>query len=215
MALTAPLLATVAVALAMARLTAHGRPARRLQAASRDVAGSATRHRAPTPALPRRWPGAWRGRHVDRIARHVPDVLELLTILLRAGLTTRQAIEFLAVHGPLPTRPAFADALGRIERGTAPADALAALPRHVGRDAQVAVDVIGHADRYGLALVPALEQLATEARNARQRRAEADARRLPVRLSFPLVTCTLPSFVLLAIAPAVLAALASLGDTQW
>jgi len=34
-------------------------------------------------------------------------------------------------------------------------------------------------------------------------------------LSFPLVVCTLPSFVLLAIAPAVIAALSSLGGTAW
>ena len=39
------------------------------------------------------------------------------------------------------------------------------------------------------------------------------ARRLPVRLSFPLVVCTLPSFVLLAIAPAVLGALSTLQGT--
>ena len=38
----------------------------------------------------------------------------------------------------------------------------------------------------------------------------ASARRLPVRLTFPLVTCTLPSFVLLAIAPAVIGALSTL-----
>ena len=64
-------------------------------------------------------------------------------------------------------------------------------------------------------LAPALEQLSAEARRSRRRRDEADARRLPVRLSFPLVVCTLPSFVLLAIAPAVLAALSSLGATAW
>ena len=61
-----------------------------------------------------------------------------------------------------------------------------------------------------------LEQFESEARafldaNAsRRRQGEAAARRLPVRLSFPLVTCTLPSFVLLAIAPAILGAVSSL-----
>ena len=44
----------------------------------------------------------------------------------------------------------------------------------------------------------------------RRRLGEAAARRLPVHLSFPLVMCTLPSFVLLAIAPAVLGALSTL-----
>ena len=50
-------------------------------------------------------------------------------------------------------------------------------------------------------------------RAARRRLGEAAARRLPVRLTFPLVTCTLPAFVLLAIAPAVLGALSTLRAT--
>jgi tight adherence protein C len=60
-----------------------------------------------------------------------------------------------------------------------------------------------------------LDQLTIEIRAARRRLDQAAARKLPVRLSFPLVTCTLPSFVLLAIAPAVIAALSSLGGTAW
>ena len=66
------------------------------------------------------------------------------------------------------------------------------------------------ADRDGLPLAPVLDRLAAEARAARRRAGEAAARRLPVRLTFPLVICTLPSFVLLAIAPAVLGALSTL-----
>ena len=58
-----------------------------------------------------------------------------------------------------------------------------------------------------------LDRLAVDARAARRRLGEAEARRLPVRLTFPLVSCTLPSFVLLAIAPAVLGALSTLRAT--
>ena len=60
-----------------------------------------------------------------------------------------------------------------------------------------------------------LDQLAVEVRASRRRLDQADARKLPVRLSFPLVACTLPSFVLLAIAPAVIAAISSLGGSAW
>ena len=70
--------------------------------------------------------------------------------------------------------------------------------------------MIATADRDGLPLAPALDRLAADARTTRRRLGEAAARRLPVRLIFPLVTCTLPSFVLLAIAPAVLGALSTL-----
>ena len=69
------------------------------------------------------------------------------------------------------------------------------------------------ADREGLPLAPVLDRLAADARSSRRRLGEAAARRLPVRLSFPLVACTLPAFVLLAIAPAVIGALSTLRGT--
>jgi tight adherence protein C len=80
----------------------------------------------------------------------------------------------------------------------------------MGRDVAHA---IAAADRDGLPLAPLLDRLAGDARAARRRHGEAEARRLPVRLTFPLVVCTLPSFVLLAIAPAVLGALSTLRVT--
>jgi tight adherence protein C len=85
----------------------------------------------------------------------------------------------------------------------------------IGPSAGALVDAIAGAERYGLPLAPVLERLADDARAARRRIGEADARRLPFKLSFPLVVCTLPSFVLLAIAPSVLAAISSLGDSAW
>jgi len=56
-------------------------------------------------------------------------------------------------------------------------------------------------DRYGTDLEPALEQLAADSRLLRRRRAEESARRLPLRLLFPLVICILPAFILLTLAP--------------
>ena len=83
---------------------------------------------------------------------------------------------------------------------------------HAGRPGRDVARAIAGADRDGLPLAPVLDRLAADARTARRRLGEIAARRLPVRLTFPLVTCTLPSFVLLAIAPAVIGALSTLRD---
>ncbi|MBI4883363.1 MAG: type II secretion system F family protein, partial [Actinobacteria bacterium] len=97
-----------------------------------------------------------------------------------------------------------------VQSGTRFADALAALPLHLGAAAAPLADSLIAADRYGLPLAPVLDRLAAEARQHRRRQADARARQLPVRLSLPLVLCTLPSFILLAVAPLLLAALSSL-----
>ncbi len=193
------------------------------------------RHRRPVPSFEiraitpdttrRHWPSPSvrtttrhllaRRRERRSIDRTWPDAIELLVHALGAGLTPRQAIEHLVGRAPEPVRPAFAAVVHRIERGQPFADALRALPDVLGTRAAATADMIGTSDRYGLPLAPVLEQLARDARDTRRRLDQAAARKLPVRLSFPLVTCTLPSFVLLAIAPAVIAALSSLGAHAW
>jgi tight adherence protein C len=157
---------------------------------------------------------AARRRH-GAIERVLPDAMDLLVLSVRAGLTPFQAVGELAATDEPVVAEAFAEVVRRTERGQPFADALAALPEHLGPPAAALADVIASSDRNGLALGPVLDQLTVEIRAARRRFDQAEARKLPVRLSFPLVTCTLPSFVLLAIAPAVIAALSSLGGTAW
>ena len=157
---------------------------------------------------------ASRRRRSD-IERELPEAMDLLVLAVRAGLTPFQAVRELGVRGDRSVGDAFAEVVRRTERGQPFADALAALPERLGSSAAALADVIATSDRNGLALGPMLDQLTVEARAARRRLDQAAARKLPVRLSFPLVTCTLPSFVLLAIAPAVIAALSSLGGSAW
>jgi tight adherence protein C len=159
---------------------------------------------------------AGRARRRRRAAeRALPDTVDLLVHTVQAGLTPRHGIQYLATHGPIATRPAFAEVVLRTERGSTLADSLTALTDRLGPAAGPVADAIAASERFGLPLAPVLDELARDARDARRRHDEADARRLPVRLAFPLVACTLPSFVLLAVAPAVIAALSSLGTSTW
>jgi tight adherence protein C len=143
----------------------------------------------------------------------MPDVIELLVLCVHAGRSPTQAVVELARRAPLPVRPGFAAVDRQLHRGRGLADALAELPRALGPPARELATSIAIADREGLPLAPVLDRLSAEARAGRRRIGEAAARRLPVRLSFPLVVCTLPSFVLLAIAPAVLGAISTLRGT--
>jgi tight adherence protein C len=151
-------------------------------------------------------------RRRDRLRRveFLPDLVELIVIAVRAGATPTAALSLVAPNAPDPLRPALAEVDHRLRRGQRLADALPAFVDLLGHEATVFVDALATADRYGLPLAPVLDRLADDIRGERRRRAEAQARTLPVKLAFPLVMCTLPSFVLLAIVPALLGALSTL-----
>lgn len=158
---------------------------------------------------PRRPVGRAR-RQAAAAARALPEGIEILVACLRAGLTPPQLVDDVLDDLPPPLRPPFAAVRARMQRGHRFADAVEELPARIGPQAHGLADSIAAAERYGLPLGPVLDRLAFEAAEARRRRGDADARRLPVRLSFPLVVTTLPSFVLIAIAPAVIGAVSTL-----
>ena len=132
---------------------------------------------------------------------------------VHAGRSPTQAVTELAERGPPAVRPGFEAVVRRLHRGDGLADALAQLPLVLGPPARELAAVVATAEREGLPMAPMLDRLAADARAARRRQGEAAARRLPVQLAFPLVTCVLPSFVLVALAPAVLGALSTLRAT--
>lgn len=147
------------------------------------------------------------------IEAQLPDAIDLLVLTIHAGATPAQAVIDVAAHLGDAVRPAFDAVALRLQRGQRLADAVEALPAALGHRAHGIADGIASAERYGSPLAPVLRSLSDEARADRRRSAEAHARSLSVKLSFPLVACTLPSFVLLAIVPAVMGALRSLPVT--
>jgi tight adherence protein C len=150
-------------------------------------------------------------RRTQRAAQAaLPDLVELVIIGVRAGLTPGAALTMAAEHAAPALEPALDAVIHQMHRGRRLADALDALPALLGPEATYFTDALVTADRYGLPVGPMLDQLGADVRADRSRRAQEQARTLPVRLSFPLVMCTLPSFVLLAIAPAVMGAISTI-----
>jgi tight adherence protein C len=146
---------------------------------------------------------------VAATAAAMPELLEILVALVRAGCTPAQAMRRVAPHAPPALAQPLARLVARLDQGQRFADTLHELAAAVPI-ARAAVDLLATADRYGLPLAPVLDRLADEARAQRRRLGEAQARELPVRLAFPLVCCTLPSFAVLTVVPIVVASLGSL-----
>ncbi len=138
-----------------------------------------------------------------------PLALDVLVAAVHGGALPVQAIVEVRPYLPPSLQPAFAAAGRHLSDGGRFGGALDVLDREVGPMALALTDALRTADEYGLPLAPVLDRLAAEARAQRRRNADAHARELPVRLSIPLVTCTLTSFVLLAVVPLLLGALSS------
>lgn len=137
-------------------------------------------------------------------------MIELFVVAVRGGMLPVQAVRHLRDFVPPSLTPAMADVITRLDGGSRFTDALDALIRHIGPAGQPFVEALRLAELHGLPMAPVLDRLAAEARQQRRADAEAAARQLPVRLSLPLVTCSLSSFVVLAIVPLLLGALSSL-----
>jgi pilus assembly protein TadC len=146
-----------------------------------------------------------RSRH-RAVERSVPLVLDVLTVAARAGCTPRVALAATAAWCPPAARAVLVDVERRCTLGISLADSLDVLAAEEPALAPVA-EVLALSERSGAPTAELLERLAEEARADLRRRAEAHARRVPVRLLFPLVFLVLPAFGLLTVVPALLTGL--------
>lgn len=150
-----------------------------------------------------------RSRHRAAIADETPEVVDLIRLGIGSGLNVRLALDAVVRHHDGLIAAELREVLALADRGARLADALDTV--HPGSDAvRPLVDALVASERYGAPLASALDLVAADARTARRRQREAAARRVPVKLLFPLVFCTLPAFVLLTVVPVLLRSLPSL-----
>jgi tight adherence protein C len=152
---------------------------------------------------------ARRRRH-DEVARSLPEVVDLFDLAVGAGLNVTLAVDAVARRASGPIADELGTALDDVRLGRGLADALSDVPVRAGEAVRPLVDALVSSDRYGASLGDALPLLASEVRADRRRRAEELARRVPIKLLFPLVCCVLPAFGLLTLAPLIAGAAAAL-----
>lgn len=172
------------------------------------------------PAAPLVLVGTWslpvlharrqRARARDVLRRSLPELVDLLTLTVGSGMTVPLAIDAVARRHHGPVAGELRRVVEEMARGRRCADALDDAARRIGPEARGVFAALAASDRYGAPLTDALVRIADDVRADRRRRAEEAARRVPVRLLFPLVLCVLPAFALLTVAPLLAGALRSL-----
>jgi tight adherence protein C len=143
-------------------------------------------------------------------AAAMPDLVDLFLIAASAGQPVSASIETVAARAPPAIASAVRGANQRIRRGLPIGESLALLGADLGPEGVPLTDALRQAASAGVPLVPLLEGVAAAARDRRRRRAQEVARRLPVTMLLPLVACTLPAAIILAVVPVLLVSLSSL-----
>jgi tight adherence protein C len=161
-------------------------------------------------AVPRLRARRRRRARLAAVARNLPDAVDQFVLVVGAGLTVPLAVEAVARRAPEPIAVDLRRVAEEVRLGRRLADALGDVPARLGEPARPLVAALVASERYGAPLLDRLVRLSAEVRADRRRRAEEAARRVPVKLLFPLVLCTLPAFALLTVVPLLAGALRSL-----
>jgi tight adherence protein C len=136
------------------------------------------------------------------IAQELPDVLDQMTIAVEAGLGFDGALARAAATGTGPLAGELVRTLQDVTVGRPRREAYEALVRRTQvEDLRRFVSAINQADAYGIAVVDVLRVQADEMRLKRRQRAEEQAMKVPVKVTFPLMTCILPALLIIVVGP--------------
>jgi tight adherence protein C len=158
--------------------------------------------------LPYRWVESKIEARRTNISHGFPDALDMLVVCVEAGLSLDAAFARVADQIGRP-HPVIAHELRQIglelRAGKSREQALTNFASRSGVDDVMNVTaVLVQSDALGSDLAEALGVQAEEMRATRMLRAEEMAHALPVKLTFPLVTCILPALFAVVVGPAII-----------
>lgn len=145
-------------------------------------------------------------RRVQTLTESLPDALDLMVVCLESGLGLNATIarvgeERAAMHDPLGEE--FAQVAAELRSGRSRAEAMRGLGDRNGTDdLKSLAGLIIQSDKLGASMTKTLRAHADLLRTRRRQRAEEAARKLPIKVLFPLATFLLPALFIMVAGPA-------------
>jgi tight adherence protein C len=137
--------------------------------------------------------------------RELPDVLDLLTVSLEAGLGFDSALSKVVSKKEGVLVGEFHRCLEEVRLGKTRREALSGVKERLTvHDISVLISSILQAEKLGIGMVQVLRVQSDEIRDQRRQRAEQEAMKAPIKMLFPLVLFIFPSLFIVLLGPAIL-----------
>lgn len=149
------------------------------------------------------------------IQRQLPDVLDLLTVAVEAGLGFDAACDKVVekMRGPIPDE--FGLTLRHMRMGQARRDAFKGMSERVDHpDLNAFTSAIIQADQLGVSIGTVLRIQSEQLRDKRRQRAEEEAAKAPVKMMIPLVFFIFPNVGIVIGCPAIFQIIEELSKTK-
>ena len=142
----------------------------------------------------------------EEIFYNMPDVLDLLAIIVEAGMGIDSAIRKVTEEQVLEKTPLSLELkqiVSEISVGLPRADAFRNLYNRTGLDdIKAFTDMMIQSEKFGTSIAQALKSFSDSLRTRRRQLAEEAAAKTTIKLVFPLVLCIFPALFIVLLGPA-------------
>jgi tight adherence protein C len=143
-----------------------------------------------------------------QLRRDLADSLDILAVIVEAGLPLDTAVEQIAqeTHGPVAHE--FQRVIQERNFGVPIVEALmSAARRNDVTEFSAFVSAIGQAEKLGVPVAAVIREQTVNLRIARRQHAHEKAQKVPVKIIFPLLLLIFPVMFIVVIAPAIISAM--------
>jgi tight adherence protein C len=153
-------------------------------------------------------------KRAKQAQRELPDVLDLLTVSLEAGLGFDSALGKLVSKKTGVLADEFYRCLEEIRLGRTRREALLGVRDRLALDEmRTLVGSILQAEKLGLGMVQVLRVQSAEMRDRRKQRAEEQAMKAPIKMLFPLVLFVFPCLFIVLLGPVLIQFMETFGGS--